>query len=59
MVESPIVPTEILQCSKKKNVIFEEIITPRFVSIFIFVFIVISVFTSAVKMTMKTMKPVR
>ncbi len=59
MVEFSIIPIEILQRSKKKNVIFEEIITPRFISISIFVFVETPVFIFAVKTTTKTMKLVR
>ncbi len=59
MVEFFIVSTEILQRPKKKNVIFEEVVTSRFISIFIFVSAVTPASTSAVKTTMKTIKPVR
>ncbi len=52
--------TEILLRSpKKKNIIFKEIAISRSVLIFISVFVVISAFTSAAKMTTKTMKSVR
>ncbi len=60
MVEFFIIPTEILlRSSKKKNIIFEEIAAPRFISIFIFISIVTLVFIFAVKTTTKTIKPVR
>ena len=60
MVESSTIPTEILlRPPKKKNIIFEEIIISRSISISISVFIVTLALTSAAKMTMKTMKPVR
>ncbi len=60
MVESPAILTEILLRSpKKKNITFEEIITLRFISIFVSISAVISVFTSAAKTMTKTMKPVR
>ena len=52
-------PTEILQHPKKKNIIFEEIAISRFISIFIFIPVVTPVSTSTVKITTKTMKPVR
>jgi len=58
MIESPIIPTEILQRPKKKNVTFEEIAAPHSVSISIFVLAVTPAPISAAK-TMKTMKPVR
>ena len=59
MVESPIISTEILQRSKKKNVIFEKVATSRFISTSIFVLVVIFVSILAAKMTAKTIKPVR
>ena len=49
MIKSLIIFTEILQRPKKKNIIFEKITTPRFISIFIFIFTVTPVSTSAVK----------
>ncbi len=51
--------TEILQCSKKKNIIFEEITIFRSVSIFIFIFAETPVSISAVKIMIKTIKSVR
>ncbi len=57
MVESPVMSTEILQ-RPKKNVIFEEIATPRSVSTSISTPAVTSIFISTTKTT-KTMKPVR
>ena len=59
MIESLIMSTEILQRPKKKNVIFKEIIIPRFISIFVFVYAVTPVSISAAKTMTKTMKPVR
>ena len=58
MVESPVMSTEILQ-RPKKNVIFEEIVVSRSVSISVSAFVEIPAPTSAVKMMIKTMKPVR
>ena len=52
-------PTEILQRPKKKNVTFEEIVVPCFVSIFVSIFAEIPALISAVKTTIKTMKSVR
>ncbi len=60
MIKSPAVFIEILlRSSKKKNIIFEEIVIFCFISIFISAFVVTSVFISAIKTTTKTMKPVR
>ncbi len=59
MIKSFIISTEILQRPKKKNIIFEEIIISYFISTSIFVSVVILVFISAVKTTIKTMKSVR
>ena len=60
MVESPIIPTEILQRSlKKKNIIFEEIVVFCSILIFISASTVIPVSISAAKTTIKTMKPVQ
>ena len=50
--------TEILQRSKKKNIIFEEIIIPRFISIFVSASAVTPAPISTVKTT-KTMKPIQ
>ncbi len=58
MVKSPIISTEILQRSKKKNVIFEKVATPHFISTSIFILVVILVSILAAKMTAKTIKPV-
>ena len=52
-------PTEILQRPKKKNVIFEKIVTPHSISTSISVFVETPAPTSAAKTTMKTIKPVR
>ena len=51
--------TEILQRSKKKNITFEKIVVPRFVSIFISTPAETPASISAVKITTKTIKPVR
>ena len=59
MVESFIMFTEILQRLKKKNIIFEEIVISCFISISVSVSAEIPAPTSAVKTTMKTIKPVR
>ncbi len=60
MVESSIIPTEILlRPSKKKNIIFEKIIVFYSVLISIFTPAVTLVSISAVKITTKTMKSVR
>ena len=50
--------TEILQ-RPKKNIIFEKIIISYSISTSVFIFIVTPASTSAVKITTKTMKPVR
>ncbi len=52
-------PTEILQRPKKKNIIFEKIITPRSISTFIFIPTKTPAPTSAAKTTIKTIKPIR
>ncbi len=60
MIEFFIIFIEILlRPSKKKNIIFEEIIIPYFISISVFISAVTLISTSAVKTTTKTMKPVR
>ena len=59
MVEFPIIFTKILQRPKKKNIIFEVIAVSRFILIFISAFAVTPALTSAVKITTKTIKPVR
>ena len=59
IVEFSIIFIEILQRPNKKNVIFEKIITPRFISIFVSASAVILVSIFAAKTTTKTMKPVR
>ncbi len=59
MIESPVVPTEILQRPKKKNIAFEKIAISRSVSISISTPAVIPASTSTVKTTTKTIKPVR
>ncbi len=60
MIEFPIILTEILlRPPKKKNIIFEEIIISRFISIFISAPALTPAPTSAAKTTTKTMKPVR
>src|SRR6266511_3261721 len=59
MVEFSIIPTEILQRPKKKNIIFKKIITPRSVSTSISTPAVTPAPTSAAKTTIKTMKPVQ
>ncbi len=50
---------EILQRSKKKNIIFEEIIISRSVSTSVSIFVEIPAPTSTAKTTIKTIKPVR
>jgi len=59
MVESSIIFIEILQRSKKKNIIFEKIIIPRFISISVSTLVEIPVLTSAAKTTIKTIKLIR
>ena len=59
MIESSIMPTEILQRPKKKNIIFEKIVVFRSISISIFTPAVTPAPTSAAKTTIKTIKPVR
>ncbi len=59
MIEPLIIPTEILQRPKKKNITFEKTVIPRSISIFISTPTVIPVPTSAAKTTMKTIKPIR
>ncbi len=59
MVKSLIIPTEILQRPKKKNIIFEEIIISRFILISIFTPVMTPAFIFAIKMITKTIKPVR
>ncbi len=59
MVEFSVIPTEILQRPKKNNVIFEETITSRFISISVSIPAVTSASTFIVKTTTRTMKPVR
>ncbi len=59
MIESPVIPTEILQRPKKKNITFEETTTPRSISTSISIFAVTPASTSTAKTTTKTMKPVR
>ncbi len=56
MVESFVVPTEILQRPKKKNIIFEKIVFSRFISTSVFISTEILVFISAAKTTTKTIK---
>ena len=51
--------TEILQRSKKKNIIFEKITIPRSILIFISAPAETPAPTSAAKTTIKMMKPVR
>ena len=59
MVEFLIMFTEILQRPKKKNVIFEELVVPRFISIFVFVSTETLISIFAAKITIKALKPVR
>ncbi len=59
MVESFIMFTEILQRSKRKNIIFEKLIIPRFILISVFISAEISTPTSAAKIMIKTLKPIR
>ncbi len=59
MIEFFIMSTEILQLPKKKNIIFEEIAAPHFISIFVFTPAETPAPISAAKTTTKTMKPVR
>ena len=59
MVEFSIIPTEILQRPKKKNIIFKKIITPRSVSTSISTPAETLTLTSAIKITIKTLKSVR
>jgi len=59
MIESPIILTKILQRPKKKNIIFEELATPRSISTSIFISAETPTPISAVKTTIKTLKPVR
>ncbi len=59
MIESFVIFTEILQRPKKKNIIFEKIVTPRFISISIFTPAVTLISTSTIKITTKTIKPIR
>ncbi len=59
MIEFSIMPTEILQCSKKKNIIFEKIVTPRSILISIFTPAETPAPTSTAKTTTKTIKPIR
>ncbi len=59
MVESFIIPTEILQRPKKKNIIFEEATISHSISTSISTFAVTLISTSTVKTTTKTMKPIR
>jgi len=59
MIESSIIPAEILQRPKKKNIIFKKITTPRSILISIFIPAVTPISTSAAKITTKTIKPVR
>src|SRR6266536_5942391 len=58
MIESPVVPTEILQ-RPKKNITFEKIALSRSVSISISTPAVTPASTSTVKTTTKMIKPVR
>ncbi len=59
IVESPIMLIKILQRSKKKNIIFKKIITPRSISTSISTLAETSAPTSTAKTTIKMMKPVR
>ncbi len=59
MIESFIIPTEILQRPKKKNIIFEELIIFYSVSTSISIFTEILASISAAKTTIKTMKSIR
>ena len=59
MIESPVIPTEILQRPKKKNITFEKTTALRSISTSISTPAVTPAPTSAAKTTTKTMKPVR
>ncbi len=55
MIKSPIIPTEILQRPKKKNIIFKKIAISRSIS----APAVTPASTFTIKTTTKTMKPIR